>query len=326
MRRSKLRCVGCGSCASESARPTCNLISKNCLGIPRRYFIALGGANLALCLQPESSIASSSSALAPSPPPQAETTASTSPSTLDYGPPSGPSTWNGTCASGSRQSPIDIPLAHTNDIAARNSTPSSALASTPPIRSKYPRLARVSCRNNAHGSPELLFPPGIRFEFGSRSFTLQSLHFHVPSEHAFDGRHSPGEAHFVHVDDDSGETVVLAVLLRIGAANTVVQTALDLAPSVPGASSLTLKAVNLRSMLPPRLTARGSWRYAYYEGSLTTPPCAEAVRWIVLLDPVEVSATQVLDLMAFAGKERHTWATNARPLQRLNGRDIRYFT
>ena len=33
--------------------------------------------------------------------------------------------------------------------------------------------------------------------------------------------------------------------------------------------------------------------YYTYDGSLTTPPLAECVKWIVFKDPIEVSAAQV---------------------------------
>ena len=33
--------------------------------------------------------------------------------------------------------------------------------------------------------------------------------------------------------------------------------------------------------------------YYTYDGSLTTPPLAECVKWVVFKDPIEVSAAQV---------------------------------
>ena len=62
--------------------------------------------------------------------------------------------------------------------------------------------------------------------------------------------------------------------------------------------------------LPPK---RG---YYEFEGSLTTPPCSEGVRWFVLKQPVTLSQQQ---LDAF----RKLYPRNARPTQPLNGRTVR---
>jgi carbonic anhydrase len=50
-----------------------------------------------------------------------------------------------------------------------------------------------------------------------------------------------------------------------------------------------------------------------YEGSLTTPPCTEGVRFFILKTTVNVAKEQVA---AFPFKR------NARPVQELNGREI----
>jgi carbonic anhydrase len=48
---------------------------------------------------------------------------------------------------------------------------------------------------------------------------------------------------------------------------------------------------------------------------LTTPPCSEAVKWLVMRTPVEVSGAQIAAYTAiFSG--------NARPTQPLNGREF----
>jgi carbonic anhydrase len=56
--------------------------------------------------------------------------------------------------------------------------------------------------------------------------------------------------------------------------------------------------------------------YYEFEGSLTTPPCSEGVRWLVLKQPVTLSQAQ---LDAF----RKLFPRNARPVQPLNGRVVR---
>lgn len=56
--------------------------------------------------------------------------------------------------------------------------------------------------------------------------------------------------------------------------------------------------------------------YVYFNGSLTTPPCSEGVRWFVLKEFPEISEEQV---RVFAKKVGHA---NNRPLQPVNARVI----
>jgi carbonic anhydrase len=53
--------------------------------------------------------------------------------------------------------------------------------------------------------------------------------------------------------------------------------------------------------------------YYTFQGSLTTPPCSEDVRWLVLKAPMKVSDGEIA---TFAG----IYPMNARPTQPLNGR------
>ena len=56
--------------------------------------------------------------------------------------------------------------------------------------------------------------------------------------------------------------------------------------------------------------------YYVFDGSLTTPPCSEGVKWYVMKGMIEASASQIA---AFA----KLYPDNARPFQPLNGRVIR---
>jgi carbonic anhydrase len=57
-------------------------------------------------------------------------------------------------------------------------------------------------------------------------------------------------------------------------------------------------------------------RYYTYMGSLTTPPCSEGVLWMVMQQPVQVSAEQI-------GIFARLYPMNARPIQSAGGRLIK---
>ena len=67
--------------------------------------------------------------------------------------------------------------------------------------------------------------------------------------------------------------------------------------------------VNAADMLP------AAHEYFGYSGSLTTPPCSEGVKWMLLTTPITLSVEQI---EKFAG----AFELDARPTQPLNGRDV----
>jgi carbonic anhydrase len=56
--------------------------------------------------------------------------------------------------------------------------------------------------------------------------------------------------------------------------------------------------------------------YYRFSGSLTTPPCSEGVRWLLMKNPITASKEQI---EAFKKAVHHD---NNRPVQALNGRVI----
>lgn len=149
---------------------------------------------------------------------------------------------------------------------------------------------------------------GGALQVGDDRYELRQIHFHAPSEHTIDGKAADAAAHFVHADA-AGALAVVAVLFVAGDA---AYPAIDgLWRHLPGAEHADKPiALNVADLLPPR------HGYYTYQGSLTTPPCTEGVRWIVLQDPLHVSAGQLQALQGF-------YNGNARPVQPLNDRSIR---
>lgn len=217
----------------------------------------------------------------------------------DYDGAEGPEHWGAlapefaTCATGKAQSPID----HAAFDAKK------AIV----VRADY-HAGPLSLLHNGH-TVQANFAPGSSLVSGGHSYNLVQVHFHTPSEEAFNGKHYPMVAHFVH-KDAAGKLAVLGVMFEEGAANAELGKLIAAAPKTQTAEGkYTVTQINPTALLPHDLHV---WRYT---GSLTTPPCSEGVTWHVALKPVHASKDQINALHTIMG-------SNARPVQPLNGRQI----
>jgi carbonic anhydrase len=113
--------------------------------------------------------------------------------------------------------------------------------------------------------------------------------------------------HFVH-KNETGRLAVLAVMLKEGNENPGINNLWAYAPLVEG-PEVTPDGVMFN---PANLLPR-EYEFYSYEGSLTTPPCTEGVRFFVLKSQVNIARDQI---------ERFPFKKNARPVQAQNGRAI----
>ena len=152
------------------------------------------------------------------------------------------------------------------------------------------------------------FGPGDAIVAGGHRYELAGVHYHSPGEHLLDGEAFAAELHLVH-QDDAGSLAVVGLLFRVGAPNALVQTLLDAAPA-PGVAVPLEQGAPAAKFVPAGLGHYG------YDGSLTTPPCTEGVRWIVMREVGTVSPEQVERLQALTG------GPNNRPVQPIGGRAV----
>ena len=217
----------------------------------------------------------------------------------DYEGAGGPENWskldpkNKVCAIGERQSPIDIKDGIKVDLE--------------PIKFNYrPSTFRIIDNGRT-----------VQVEIGESSISLTGktyelvhFHFHRPSEEKVNGQRFDMVAHLVHKADD-GQLAVVAVLLERGTENSFIQTLwnnMPLEKNLPVAPPTT--TIDLNTLLP---SARN---YYTYMGSLTEPPCSEGVLWLVMKQPVQVSADQINIFSRL-------YKNNARPIQPSAGRLIK---
>ena len=179
-------------------------------------------------------------------------------------------------------------------------------AKLPPIQIAY-QPGAFTVVNNGH-TIQVNVPPGSTLTVGDRRYELQQFHFHAPSEEAISGKHGALVAHLVHKDAE-GKLAVIGVLFDVGGANAVLAPVFAAMPHKAGTEAQLGQALDPAALLPKQLG------YYEYEGSLTTPPCSEGVRWFVLQKRDTLSKEQ---LQAF----RKLYPHNARPVQPLNGRTV----
>jgi carbonic anhydrase len=212
----------------------------------------------------------------------------------------GPEQWGAldaqfaTCASGQRQSPIDIRR--------------TVLADLPPIRFDY-HAVPLSIVDNGH-SIKVDTPGAGGISVDGEDYALQQFHFHKPSEEKINGKAYDLVAHLVH-QSASGKLAVVAVLFEAGKEQALLRTLWTHLPLETDKPVLRPEVkINPLDLLPAK---RG---YYTFLGSLTTPPCSEGVLWLVLKSPVQVSKEQ---LAGFAT----IYKNNVRPVQPVNGRLIK---
>ena len=219
--------------------------------------------------------------------------------TWGYGNENGPDVWGqlspdfALCAEGSLQSPIDLAKATSSEL--------------PEIVFNYGPSA-VNIHHNGHTIE--VAPSGENsIEIDGVRYALLQFHFHAPSEHSVDGRLFDMEMHLVHRNEE-GTLAVIGVLIEQGADNAAFSPLWANMPDTPGVTNSEENATNDAGDLLP-----GDRQTYRYDGSLTTPPCSEGVKWNVLTTPIELSESQITAFKAVVHD-------NNRPVQPLNEREL----
>jgi len=204
------------------------------------------------------------------------------------------------CGEGEAQSPIDV------------TTTGAVREPLPPLAPAYgPTDLRVV--NNGHSVQAQVPAERALLRVGERTYRLAQFHWHTPSEHWLDGESYPMGLHLVHADENG--LLVLGVLVKEGRANHELEKIWAVLPRKPN-DEVEVDDFDLAKLLPASL---GSYRYP---GSLTTPPCDQGVQWVLLAEPIELSAEQIAAFQElFLGTERFP-VGNARPIQPRNGREV----
>lgn len=177
------------------------------------------------------------------------------------------------------------------------------------VRLHY-QTSREHVTNLGH-TVEVEMDPGSSLDFDGNAYDLVQFHFHTPSEHLIDGVTYPMELHLVHtLRGDPSHYLVVGVLFKEGQVSPLLKTLLAAAPGEVGrrvdVADVKVDAGELFA---------ADEHYFHYEGSLTTPPYSESVKWLVLRRIHTAAPEQIGALNAIEGN-------NARHIQKLRSRAV----
>jgi carbonic anhydrase len=206
------------------------------------------------------------------------------------------------CRDGRRQSPIDI-------TSPARLVPPALQLQFPPASLRIAHHEHVADGINNGHTIQINYDDGDTLIVGETPYELVQYHFHNPSEHTLGGQHAPMEMHMVH-RSAAGGLAVVAVFIEEGRHNSAFDPVWTNLPRARGVEvHYEHVMIDVDALLPPL------WTSYRYDGSLTTPPCTEGVRWIVLTMPIELDADQIRAFTVLVHD-------NNRPVQPLNARAV----
>jgi carbonic anhydrase len=200
---------------------------------------------------------------------------------------------NALCATGKKQSPINLAWRKPSQKAARLDMSYAPTAAVADLSTPVPTI-------RFNGANQLLL--------NGKVFNLERIEFHSPSEHQLSKNSMSLEIQFIHKAVSGNAMAALSVFAIEGRENSLLNDVWAQFAN-PNPAGMNFDASLL---IPPQKT------HYHYQGSLTTPPCTEGVEWIVFNTPTELSKEQI---MAYRSK----FAANSRPVQPLNGRKVTNF-
>jgi carbonic anhydrase len=121
-------------------------------------------------------------------------------------------------------------------------------------------------------------------------FQLVQFHMHTPSEHHINGEYHPLEVHMVHQGvADNTKLAVVALMFQVSASksSSIIKSLSSSLSAIrtPGTKTAIPAGIDFSDVL----SKINSSDILSYSGSLTTPPCAEGVTFMIVKDPLDIS-------------------------------------
>ena len=231
--------------------------------------------------------------------------------------------WPDLCQTGMQQSPIDLMEFEPSDrlsldLDDYDDTQGMMvdLGSTVQFNFEDPKYARMML---------------VRGDGSVSEWVPAQFHYHAPSEHTIGGRQLDLEVHFVHLPrggpdpEGQGYAAVLGVFFdREMGGNYPNEFIESMRFDQIGAGSETWESGPIP--LDDFLDLAEDASFISYDGSLTTPPCTEGIKWTISMDVQPISDEQLEYFTRnYAGNYEFAQGQgNYRLTQPLNGRTVYY--
>lgn len=118
--------------------------------------------------------------------------------------------------------------------------------------------------------------PSVTYD--NNTVYMKGWHIHAPADHSVGGVRSKAELHLVMVDETGHEKAVMAVRLDPGNTNN---TFFEQLPEMIGFDELNTHEPTSLDFAPALESALYFNEFWTYQGSLTSPPCSEGIRWFM---------------------------------------------
>lgn len=164
-------------------------------------------------------------------------------------------------------------------------------------------ISGFTTQQDAH-SINFYFDRKNYIQWRAKPYYLQKIAFHHPSEHRIDNEQHVLEMQIFH-KSDSEQMMVLALFIDIGQENPEINHLITLLENK--------KQVDMWDDTDLSKVVKED-DFFFYDGSLTTPPCSEGVKWFVAKHAFEISKEQANKIIKLSLRSK----SNARNVQEFH--------
>ncbi|CAG2001460.1 unnamed protein product [Fusarium graminearum] len=132
------------------------------------------------------------------------------------------------------------------------------------------------------------------FSFDNETVYLKGWHIHAPADHTVERHRSRAELHLVHVNEQGKERAVLAIRLDPGNKENSFLAQLPKMIGFNETETTEEATLNHKLLLESVQYFDEFWTY---EGSLTSPPCTEGIRFFIARQIMFTSVQQMRDIL-----------------------------
>lgn len=172
------------------------------------------------------------------------------------------------------------------------------------------------------GSMELTFAEG-----STSVFNAYNIHMHQPSEHTLEGQLLDLEVHFVHLYPDGGLGAVIGVFFDRDLGGDQDNYFIEQLILQRSSGQTVTGSGNEQLFIKNYIHEIDTNNFFSYDGSLTTPPCTEGIKWSVMSEVQHISSRQ-LEYFSNQWGSNSNFAPgvygNNRVVQPLNDRTLRH--